>query len=307
MDDSDLFDCLIVGGGVAGMSAALSLGRARRRVLLSAGGPPRNAPASHSHNFFTRDGTPPLELLAIAREQLTPYETVAVQDTMVESIRPSGGERFEAKLANGREIVARVVILATGVRDDLDSLPGLKPLWGHSAFACPFCHGWECRDRPWAVVVENEHSVAMVKMARSWTSKLAVLGNGSFEPDAHLSARMKALSIPFYQAKVVALEGRGGELAKVVLSDGTSIEAEALLYRPPHTQRSGLAVSLGCELDGMGYIKTTQPFGTTSVKGVFAVGDAVTPLHSVAAASASGSKAGGGVQHLLAELDFGLA
>lgn len=298
------FDCLIVGGGVAGLAAALGLGRARRTTLLCSVGAPRNAPAEHSHNFLTRDGTPPLELLAIARRQLEPYESVILQEVKVEQVTRRQDGVFSARLSNGREVSARTVILATGMRDDLDVLPGLAPLWGHSVFACPFCHGWEYRERPWAVLVTQPAGFAMVKMARSWTKALLVCGDGNFVPDDHQKSRLEELGIPFVSSPVVGLEGEGGELRAIRFADGSRLSREALLYRPPNRQRSPIAESLGCVIDSAGYVQTSPPFGQTEVPGVFAVGDMTSPMHSLAWASAGGTLAAGGVQHLLAERDF---
>lgn len=297
-------DCLVVGGGIAGLSAALGLGRARRNVLVCSGGPPRNAPARHAHNFVTRDGTPPLELLATARRQLEPYQSVSVADVEVLEIERRGGGEFLARLANGQRLLSRTVILATGMQDDLEALPGLRELWGESVFACPFCHGWEYRDRPWAVLVPDAQSFHAVKLAPYWTGDVAVCGQGSFRPESAQLAKMEARGIRFIDAPVSRLEGTGGKLSALHFADGTLLEREALWFRPPQTQRSPLAARLGCPLDAAGFVLAPSPMGQTEVPGVFAVGDMTGPMQTLIRASSTASLAAGGVCHYLAEQDF---
>lgn len=145
-DDLDTFDAVIVGGGAAGLSAAPALGRATRRVLVASCGPTRNAPAHAAHNIFTRDGTPPGELVRIGREQLAPYD-VTLRDECAEDVRPAD-THFVVKLSRGDEVRTRGVVLATGIRDVLPAIPGFEELWGSGFFHCPYCHGWEVARKP---------------------------------------------------------------------------------------------------------------------------------------------------------------
>ena len=303
MQEPAIYDCLIVGGGIAGLSAALALGRARRKVLLCSGGPPRNAPAPHSHNFVTRVGVPPLELLTIARSQLAPYESVSLRDVQVRKITRSGDAEFEARLSEGKEVRSRTVILATGMRDELDGLPGLNELWGDSVFACPFCHGWEYRDRRWALMTDRSSALDKVKLARSWTPNLLVCSRDGISLEEEQASALDALGISFYSSPVVRLEGEK-TLQAIVLADGERVPCDAMLYRPPQKQRSTVAEELGCAFEPNGFIQTQAPFGATSVPGVFAIGDVVGPMQSLITASASGSFAGAGVHHLLMQVDF---
>lgn len=299
-----MLDCLIVGGGIAGLSAGLALGRARRKTLICSDGLPRNAPARHSHNFLTRDGAFPLELQAIARQQLEPYTSVSILDFEAKCVERSPDGSFVALLGNDTRVMSRTVILATGVQDNLDAILGVRPLWGHSVFSCPFCHGWEHRDRAWAVLITGASDFLMVKSALSWTKNLLVCGNGTFVPDSQQMARLEALGISFVASPVVELQGRALELQALKFADGTSLSREALLYRPPHHQRSSIPVSLGCSTDASGYVETSVPFGQTSISGVFAAGDMTGPRHSVSTSCAAGTAAAWGVQHILAEQDF---
>lgn len=296
------FDVLIVGGGVAGLSAALGLGRSRRKTLVCSGGAPRNAPAAHSHNFLTRDGTPPLELLAIAREQLRPYDSVEVRDLDVSSLLRREDGAFAATLADGTEVVARKVVLATGMRDRLEALPGLAEHWGGDAFACPFCHGWEVRDQPWAVMVDEPMHFMMVKIALGWSKDLLVCSRGPLLLEPEQRAGLARNGVAVADSPVVGLYGKE-RLEGIVLADGQRIARSALMIRPPLEQRSTLAANLGCDFDAMRYVQVDMMQATT-VPGVFAVGDMTTMMHAVSMAVAAGSKAAGGVHHTLSDEEF---
>jgi thioredoxin reductase len=172
----NLQDVVIVGAGSAGLSAALALGRARRKVLVLNGGPPRNAPAKASHNFFTRDGTPPSELVKIGLAQLKPYD-IEVQSRNAESIKKTNNH-FELMLDDGQCVASRKIILATGVLDVLPNIPGFRELWGKTIHHCPYCHGWEVRDRPVAVYAQGEMGYHFAIMIRHWSKDLVVCSNG---------------------------------------------------------------------------------------------------------------------------------
>jgi thioredoxin reductase len=164
MSENNSFDVLVVGGGAAGLSAALMLGRARRRVAVVDGGAPRNAPASHMHGFLSRDGMPPSDLLKAGREELAGYGVEIIEDS-VTRLDPG----FTARLAGGRELTARRVLVATGVHDDLPDVPGLRESWGTDAVTCPYCHGYEVRDQPLGVLGTEPASVEHALLVRQWS------------------------------------------------------------------------------------------------------------------------------------------
>lgn len=292
------YDVVIVGGGVSGLSAALGLGRACRRVLLCSGGPARNAPAAHSHNFLTRDGTSPQELLRIAREQLLPYKNVEVRDLEVDSISRAEGGTFGAKLADGTEVSARKVVLATGISDQLEVLPGLEQVWGKSAFACPFCHGWEVRDQSWAVVLSDPSHFSAAKIARSWTGNLKVCRLAACELSDEQRKTLQDEGVMFEETPVREMLIRGDRLEGLLLEDGCKVECAAVLIRPPFRQRSSLVTMLALRLDTLGYVEVDK-MQETSVPGVFAIGDMTSALHSVARAVGSGNFVAGAVLHAL--------
>ena len=214
-----LYDVLIVGGGPGGLAAALALGRARKRVLLSDAGPRRNAAASHLHNFVTRDGTPPEEFRRIGREQLAAYPNVEVRDVRVESVSGTRGA-FLVRLASS-EVQARRVLLCTGMVDETLPIEGFSELWGHAIFQCPYCHGWEVQDRRWGVLLDAAN-VGMLApfalMLRGWTRSLAVFKAEAFDVPAETSAQLQQAGVRIESAPVRRLIGRGivlpGRLAR---------------------------------------------------------------------------------------------
>lgn len=302
------YDAVIVGAGTAGLSAALVLGRSRRRVLVLDGGGPRNAPSRGSHGFFTRDGVGPGELLEIGRRQLEPYPGVEYRAERATGIAGADGA-FEVALEAGEEVSARKLVLATGVSDELPDRPGFRELWGRGVYHCPYCHGWEVRDRPLAVMAKGDEVLERAVLIRNWSRDLVALTDGSPVGD-EVRARLGALGVPVHEGRISRLEGRkdGAEgLAGVVFEDGRSIGREGLFYGPPQRQRSPLAAAAGCEIVSMGpaseIVKTDSVTGETSVAGLYAVGDAGLPMQSVALAAASGSVAAAMLNHALCEAD----
>ncbi len=302
-DNQETYDCLIVGGGAAGLSGALTLGRARRKVLVCDKGNPRNAPAHEAHTFLTRDGTPPLELLKIGREQLKPYQTVEFQAVGVKEIKKTGA-RFEVIFDDGTSKNARKILLAFCVRDEFPPIENFADFWGRTVFHCPFCHGFEVRDQPLAIVGSGEATVEMAGLLRNWSRDLVACTNivGAIsDADRKLLEKHK---VPVREEKIVRFEGEGGNLKTIVFETGEELARSGILIRVKQHLRSDLAQKLGCELTETGHIKVSA-FGETSVAGVCAAGDVTTPMQSIAAAVAQGSvAAGAGINRILSEEDF---
>lgn len=281
-------DVVIIGGGPSGLSAALALGRARKRVLLCDAGPRRNAAAVHMHNFVTRDGTPPEEFRRIARDQLASYSNVAIRDTGVVAI---SGERnaFKLRLSGGDEVRARRVLLATGMVDEMLPIDGFRELWGHSIFQCPYCHGWEIQDQRWGFLVQAEHAAhagPFALMARGFTTRgLTVFG----ELPEDVCAQLRAADIAIAAVPVRRLVARDGQLTAVELADGTAIACEALFVHPPQRQVA-LVESLGLAVED-GYLKIDPMTRETSRPGIYASGDLTTRMQSAIIAAASGMQA----------------
>lgn len=279
----------IVGGGSAGLSAALALGRARRSVLVIDAGTPRNAPAAQAHNLFTRDGTPPRELLRIGREQLQPYGTRFLDDRVVRVSGDKGSFRLE--LAGAPPLTAARLLLATGVQDKLPGTPGLRELWGKSVFTCPYCHGWEVRDAPLAVLGDGALGYDYARFIRNWSLDVVLLAGAAPTLEAAQLSDLRALGVQVVAADVLEFESLGGELSALRLSDGRRLARRAVFMHPPQSLRGDLAQQLGCALSEDGLRVVVDETGQTSVPGVYAAGDMVSPMHALVMAAASGTKA----------------
>jgi len=283
-----LVDVLIVGGGPGGLAAALTLGRARKRVLLCDSDPRRNAAASHLHNFVTRDGTPPEEFRRIGREQLAAYPNVEVRDVRVESVSGTRGG-FLVRLESG-EVQARRVLLCTGMIDEPPPIEGVRELWGHAIFQCPYCHGWEVQDRRWGVLLDAANAGMLVPFAlmlRGWTRDLVVFKTAAFEVPAETLAQLQQAGVRLEGAPVQRLVGRGRALEAVELSDGKRVPCDVLFAHPPQRQVA-LVQSLGLALDEHGFVRVEAMKGETSIPGIYAAGDLTTRGQAaIFAASAS--------------------
>ena len=294
-------DVIVVGGGAAGLSAALTLGRARRRTLVLDAAEPRNAPSPASHGVFTRDGTPPAELLREARAQLAPYATVTLCDVAAIGVRRVEGG-FEVELASGDRVRARRLLLAVGVKDELPAVEGLAALWGTRVLHCPYCHGWEVRDEPLAVHLLDRSSVPLMTLLLGLTRDLLV----SAEPSAQLSSEerdaLAARGVALVEAPLSRVAASQDGLT-LEFTDGRTERRRALFLRPPHVIRGPLPGLLGCELTDAGHLRLGQDH-QTSVPGVYAAGDAAGPVHQVLAAAASGQQAAMALNRDLAETDF---
>jgi thioredoxin reductase len=285
-------DVVIVGGGPSGLSAALALGRARKRVLVADSGPRRNAAAEQIHNFVTRDGTPPDEFRRIGREQLGRYPSVEVRDARVESI---SGERgaFRVALTSG-SVDARRVLLCTGMVDQMLPIAGFGELWGHSIFQCPYCHGWEVQDRRFGYLALPAHEAHFLPFAlklRGFTSDVVVFTADAFQVPDEARRRLESAGIRLETAAVERLAEREGRLEAVVLSGGTRVPCEVLFAQPPQRQVE-LVRALGLELDDDGYVRVDAMKRETSVPGVYASGDLTTRMQGAMFAAASGTQAG---------------
>lgn len=309
MENAGGYDVVVLGAGSAGLSAALVLGRSRRRVLVLDGGEPRNAPSTGVHYFLTRDGTPPAELLRIAREQLEPYSGVEVRRVMAKGAAGSDGD-FMVTLEEGGPVGTRKILLATGVHDELPDRPGFRELWGRGIFHCPYCHGWEVRDRPLAVLNPGEDAADQAAMIHNWSSDLILITDGPAALDDGAREKLGALGIPIIEKPISRLEGDrdSGNLHRIFFEDGTEIPREALFYRPPQRQRSDLAEALGCEFDTEGplptVLKNDPMTRETTVPGVHVAGDAGTMLQGAIMAAASGAAAAAMINHAMIMKDL---
>ena len=298
---SPSFDAVVVGGGAAGLSAALTLGRSCRRVLLATSGPPRNAPAEAVHNVFTRDGTPPAELVRIGLDQLAPYDVTVRHEAVTDAETTDAG--VAVTFAGGERVAARGLVLATGVRDVLPEVPGLAERWGTGVFHCPYCHGWEVAGRPLAVLARDGAALHLGRLLRGWTDDLVVFTNGPDGIEAEERARFERNGVAVREEPVEQLAGADGRLEAVVLAGGERVARAGLFVGPEQALRSDLAHRLGCPLTEAGRV-AVDVGGRTSVPGVYAAGDLATAMQAVPTAAASGMMAGAMLNHDLLEADF---
>lgn len=285
-----LYDVVIVGGGPSGLSGALALARARKRVLVCDSGPRRNAAAAHIHNFVTQDGTPPDEFRRIGRQQLAGYPDVRAHDGRVESIE---GTRGAFRVALASEVVeARRILLCTGMIDEMLPLEGFRELWGRSIFQCPYCHGWEAQDRRWgflALPATSSHLLPFALQARGWTRDLVVFTNGAFVVPEGTSAQLHAAGIRLETAPLTRLVARENQLEAVELSNGTKVPCDVLFTHPPQRQVD-LVRALGVALDDDGLVRVDPMKRETSVPGIYASGDLTTRMQGAIMAAASGTQ-----------------
>jgi thioredoxin reductase len=305
---TDRYDAIIVGAGTAGLSAALALGRSMRRTLVLDGGAPRNAPTEHSHNLFTRDGTPPGELLRLGKKDLEKYETVEVREGVATGASGTDGE-FTVTLDGEEDVSARKLLISTGVVDVMPDVPGFAEAWGRGIYHCPYCHGWEVRDRPLAVLADGPAMMHRVTLIRNLSRDLVALTDGS-EISGEDREKLETLGVPLCEKKISRIEGDAGagRLTGIVFEDGETLAREALFANPPQRQRSELAEMLGCEVEyvemAKSYMISTDAMTQeTTVKGVFAAGDAGRSMQSLPAAVASGTNAGAFMNYTLASDD----
>jgi thioredoxin reductase len=277
-------DVLVVGGGAAGLSAALVLLRARRSVVVVDAGAPRNAPAAHLHGFLSRDGMPPGDLLAAGRAEVSRYGGTLLEDTVV-GIEPG----FRVRLANGPTFTARRVLAATGLRDELPDIPGVRDRWGRDLLHCPYCHGYEVRDQPLGVLGGAPGAADHALLVRQWSRDVILFPHTdtlSPEQREHLTAR----DVRIVDGTVARLAVADDQLQGVAMHDGTVIRRTAVFVRPRFVPNSDLLTGLGCEADDNGWV-AHDPTGRTTVAGVWVAGNAADPRSQVITAAGQGSAA----------------
>jgi thioredoxin reductase len=281
-------DVIVIGGGAAGRSAALVLGRARRRVAVVDAGQPSNHVATGIGGYLGHDQEAPADFYATTRAELDRYPTVAWHQGTVAAARPDDGG-WLVELGDGTELRAPHVVLAMGMRYDVPELPDVGARWGASVFHCPFCHGWEHRDRPLAVLAGGPEPALRAMLLRNWSADVTVIAPAGTLPDADRKV-LADHGVPVVDGEVAALQGPGRELDRIELADGTRVVAHGLLVAAPHVQRSSLAADLGVELDESGHV-VVGPGGQTSVDGVWAAGDLTSPMAFVSHAASAGALA----------------
>jgi thioredoxin reductase len=286
------FDVVVVGGGPAGLSAALVLGRARLRVALVDAGTPRNARAREMHAFLGRDGVPPQDLLQAGREEVARYDVRFHAAEATAAHREAHG--FRVELADGTRLRGRRLLLATGVVDPLPRLEGIEELYGISVHHCPFCDGWEHRDERLAIYGRGGAGARFAVKLTRWSPDVVLLTGGPSRLRLAERQLLDQLAIPVRSEPIARLEGRHGRLRRVVFAEGEPLERDALFFGARPQQRCDLASRLGCRFTGKGMVHANH-LQETGVAGLYVAGDAARDVQLAIVAAAEGAKAGVGI------------
>jgi thioredoxin reductase len=303
-ETTEPFEVAIVGGGAAGLSAALVLGRARRRVVVIDAGAPRNAPAAHMQGFLSRDGMPPSDLLAVGRVEIAGYGVEVLHGTVARA-EQLGGRRdlgYRLHLGDGQTVDAARLLVTTGVSDDIPDLPGVRERWGRDLLHCPYCRGWEVRDEPLGVLGTIPGSVQHALLVRQWSADVAFFAH-TYPLTDDERERLGARGIQVVNGEVARLVVDDDRLTGVELVDGRVVPRTAVFVRPGiHPHPDGLLAGLGCEHDDAGFVVTDAMGGTTN-PGVWAAGNVADPRAQVITAAGQGSAAAIAINNDLVEAD----
>ncbi|GEO05643.1 thioredoxin reductase [Adhaeribacter aerolatus] len=300
-DDKD-FEVIIVGGSYAGLSAAMALGRALRKVLVIDSGQPCNRQTPHSHNFLTQDGKTPAEIAGLAKKQVEAYKTVQFRfDRAVSAKKTATG--FEINTQTGSTYSARKLILATGIYDIMPNIPGFAECWGISVIHCPYCHGYEVRNEKTGILANGDNGFELAKLINNWTKDLTLFTNGKSTLTGEQAAKLEEHHIKVVETEISYFYHNAGQIQHLVFQDKSKMAMRAVYARLPFKLHSDIPVALGCELTEQGYIKV-DILQRTTIPGVAACGDHTILMRSVANAVASGAMAGAGINKELIEEEF---
>ncbi|GAA2405328.1 FAD-dependent oxidoreductase [Streptomyces coeruleofuscus] len=303
---TERYAVVVVGGGTAGLSAALVLGRARHRTLVVDAGEPRNAPAAHMQGYLSRDGMPPAEFLAAGREEIARYGVELVRDRVV---RVEKGEDFAVVLAGGRTVRARRLVIATGLKDELPAVPGVAERFGRDVLHCPFCHGWEVRDQPFGVLASSPASVHQALIVSQWSKDVRFFLHTVAEEELSDQdlRRLAAAGVDVVPGEVAELVVEDDRLTGVRLADRTTHARSVLFVGPRPVPQTGLLERLGAELHEtpFGAYPVVDPTGLTTVPGVWAAGNAIGFAEQVVHAASGGYRAAAAIvgDLLMTDLD----
>jgi thioredoxin reductase len=309
MKDHSRYDAVIIGGGAAGLSAAVALGRSLRTTAVIDSGEPRNAPAAGVHNFLTRDGMPPLELVAAGRIEAASYGSELIDTAAVHVEKDTEG--FTVTLQDGRRIPGRRLLVTTGLIDELPDVEGLAAHWGSGVIHCPYCHGYEARGRAVGVLATGPMAMHQVQMFRQLSSDVTLFRHTGPDLTDDEWELLAALSVRVVDGRVASVQGPAGALSGVQLEDGSGFPLDALVVAPRFAARSTLLESLGVKTAehpmGIGRLVEVDPQGRTSVPGVWAAGNVADLTAQVVSSAAAGLSAGAAINGDLIAEDAGRA
>ncbi|WET00717.1 NAD(P)/FAD-dependent oxidoreductase [Flavobacterium sp. YJ01] len=296
------FDVIIVGGSYSGLSAAMSLGRSLRKVLVIDSGLPCNKQTPHSHNFITQDGEKPAAIAAKAKLQVAIYKTVQFYSGLaIKAIK--NGSKFEVSTQSGDVFTSRKILFATGVKDLLPEIKGFSDCWGISVLHCPYCHGYEVKSEKTAIIANGEMGFEYAKLISNWTKDLRLCTNGKSELTLEQTQILKNHGVLIFEEEIDSFEHQDGYIQNIIFKNQDKIAVKAIYSRPPFEQHCLIPENLGCEINEQGLLKV-DAMQKTNIVGVYASGDATTQMRSVAIAVSSGSFAGAVINKELIEEDF---
>lgn len=308
-ETSQPWDAIVVGGGAAGLSAALMLGRARRRALVIDSGSPRNRFADHMHGVLGNEGTAPAELVQKGRVEAAEYGIEFLSGTVAGV--EDANDRLAVELADGRIELARSLVVATGLTDELPDVPGLAQRWGKSVLHCPYCHGWEVRDQRLGVLATSPMALHQARLVRQWSDRVVLFSSAIGELEHADEQRLRARGIERVAAPVIEVLGEGEQVVGVRTADGRTTAVDALFTAGAPRPQDGFLDNLNLERAeqpfGLGSFLSVDPMGRTSHPRVWAVGNVVNPMANVPMAIGAGSFTGGAVNGALVEEEFDLA
>ncbi|MEV6637010.1 NAD(P)/FAD-dependent oxidoreductase [Actinoplanes sp. NPDC051470] len=306
----DPVDVVVVGGGLSGLGAALTLVRARRSVVVIDAGNPRNAPAAHSHGYLTRDGAPPLELLRLGREEIRGYGGEIVSGA-VESVARAGERLFRVTTAEGDRYAGRRLLITTGLVDVFPDIPGLHERWGNDVVHCPFCFGWELRDQALGVLATGPQATMQALMWRQWSSDVTLFLHTAPEPTDEQRQQLAARGVRVVGGEVTRVEVEDNKITGVRLSHGEVVPRQAIIVGPQFQARHRLLDGLGVEVVdhpmGIGRQVKAEPSGFTGVPGVWVAGNVADVTAGVMQSAASGVTAAATLNADLTQEDVALA
>ncbi|OZB98669.1 NAD(P)/FAD-dependent oxidoreductase [Paenibacillus sp. XY044] len=288
-----LLDAVIIGGGPAGMSAALALGRSRRSAIVIDEGLPRNRVTHEMHNFLSRDGIAPAEFRRIAREQIGNYPAIKFVQGKAESVEGNDGD-FRVHVSDGKVFRSKKLLFATGKRDLPIDISGLYEVYGKSAFVCPYCDGWELQDQQLVMIAAGEAAMHLSKVLMGWSTNLTLCTNGPDEMKAEQRQELERHGIIVKDSPIQAIESEEGVVKQILLENGESVACTGIFFAPKLAAATDLPQSLGCEVSETGSV-TADRIGKTNVPGVFSAGDAASEMYQAVAAASMGALAGMGI------------
>lgn len=296
------FDVIIIGGSYSGLSAAMSLGRALRQVLVIDSGLPCNRQTPYSHNFITQDGEKPAAISAKAKLQVDLYKTVHFYNGLaIKAVKNENG--FQVSTESGETFNSRKILFATGVKDLLPEIKGFADCWGISVLHCPYCHGYEVKNEKTAIISNGEIAFDFAKLISNWTKDLRLCTNGKSTLTLEQTEILKQHGVQIFEEEIDSLEHKEGYIQNIIFKNKEKVEVKAIYARPPFEQHCSLHTVLGCENNEQGLIKV-DTMQKTNIGGVYASGDCTTQMRSVAIAVSTGSFAGAVINKELIDEDF---